>query len=260
VKKYLFRVAIVWHCPIFADNIISTVKMNRIKIFVILLFLVACSDQKEENLLGDVYGDVFIKATLKGEETTYAPVFYSYSNQQMVSSYIYHSDKIEQKLMLDSLDFGYTFARFPIEDDFSENKPMKGQYFFKAVYRNGHESLASDYLTEEVIAVSQISSVIYDSELRKVTIAWSSDEKASNHKLLLVRPDGVIVYESQLLDKRENSITIESNSLGWYSNNKPDKTATISIVLNSYLFEPAASPFDLQCLAVNDKESFSWEN
>jgi hypothetical protein len=227
---------------------------------VLLLFIIAsCSSFLDDKTGGNVHGDVFIKTAIREGDMVYAAVYYTYSNHQMVSAEVYHADDTNNKLSLDSLDYGYTFARFPKENELSVQKPPKGSYYFKTMNKSGHENLTSDFLNDEIIAPPDVTIVSLDRSKQQLTIAWNYDEKAFNHKVTLVGDDGVVVFESQLLGKTENSITIGKNNMGWFSENLSKGNKTFRFVVQSYLFEPIVSPFDLQCLAVNDKETIVWD-
>jgi len=233
--------------------------MKRIKLIGIFsLFLVSCTSFLEETQEGMVYGDVFIRAVADSSGVRYAPVFYAYGNRPMISATVAFLDKQDDKTILDSLDYGYTFARFPLELDYAKEKPEKGNYRFEGIFDNQFKSQSIDYLSDKVIEPSILTKASIDRGNQRISLEWECDPNAGKHKVAIFALDGKVIYESSLLMGSQKNLIIEKTSLGWFSSSLPKNEDPISIEVFSYLFEPIQSSFDLQCLTVSKRVTLVW--
>ncbi len=236
--------------------------MNGFKLLLIfllsMLFLVSCSSFLDEAQKGMVYGDVFIKAVADSSEVRYAPVFYVYGNQPMVAATVVFDETPNEKKELDSLDFGYTFAHFPSELDYTQEKPQKGNYRFEGVFDGQLKSQSFDYLSDKVIEPSVLTKASIDRGNQSISLEWNCDVNAEKHKVAIFASNGEVIYESSLLMGSQKSLVIEKTSSGWFSASRPGKEDPISIEVFSYLFEPISSSFDIQCVTVSKRVSLVW--
>lgn len=221
-----------------------------------LCTLSSCDQFDPASINGDVYGDVFIKAQFTEDVIHYSPVFYAYANQKMDKVEVYHTDFANEVYVLDSLDFGYTFARFPANEMLSTEIPRAGTYRFIAIFQNGAQSISTDEVSNKVISPPTITKTEYNPSIQRLTINWEADTNAQNHKVTLLNSEGEIAYESDLLNSKTATYSVSIHNQGWFET--PTKNP-YNVVVQSYLFEGELSAFDLQCLAVNNLVFINWE-
>lgn len=227
-------------------------------LMIVLCLLTSCSSFLDVETNGIVYGDVFIKVLADSSGSKYAAVYYAYGNRPIDSARVTLPGSGNQSLALDSLELRYTFARFPKLADYQNEKPEKGDYRFSAIFSDETYGVSTDYLSEETIDPPVLSQYSFDRANQRLSLSWVCDENAQNTKISLISTTGEILYESDLLEKDQTSLTIGLTSLGWYNEIKEASNDSVHIVIQSYLFEEIASSFDLQCLAVNNLTIILW--
>jgi hypothetical protein len=227
-------------------------------VLYIMVLMVSCTSFFDNTSEGTVYGDAFIKTVADSSTVLYAPVFYIYGNQPMIKATVAFNETPDDIVILDSLDYGYTFARFPSAWDLKEEKPRKGNYRFEGFFGNQLYSQSIDYLSDKVIEPSEIFMASLDRGNQTISLEWKYDLNAENHKVAIFASNGKVIYESSLLSRSQNSLEIEKTSIGWFNSTLPKNNDSISIEVLSYLFEPILSSFDLQCMSVSKRVVLVW--
>jgi hypothetical protein len=235
-------------------------KWRWLSLFIIISSInsFSCSDNMESCDLGFVYGDVFIKAIFVGDSIKYAPVFYAYSTYEMLHVSAYAEDKPTNIFQLDTIEGQFTFAYFPSTNEYKDSIPSLGDYLFNITFANGQSSQVTDDLSEDIIAPPVIDKIVFNESTNNLTVSWEKDSKVNNYKIMLVDSNNKTIFESSLLTTGQYSITIGQNDSGWLTSNRPEDADSLQIILQAYLFEPAASTLDIQCLATNNQTTIIW--
>jgi hypothetical protein len=221
-----------------------------------VLFLTSCLNDKDYEQTA--YGDVFVKAVQLTDSTVgYQLQFYAYSWSEMKSVSVV-AQKDSSVYDLDTIDYKYTYAWRPLENIFLPQAPAEDKYFFDITFEDGEVQVVTDYLSANVILPPKIKKLEWNEENKSIEVEWEPVANVHLYSVTLINPSGQIVYETELLDRTVNLYHINQFSYGWYNNGKPTQTTTYKLAINAFLFEPIASTFDIQCMALNNLDSITW--
>lgn len=222
---------------------------------VALLFTSCLSDKDYEPT---AYGDVFIKAVQLTDSTVgYQLQLYAYSWSEMQNVSVVRQ-KDSAVFELDTIDYKYTYAWRPAENSYLPQAPVEDKYFFEILYDDGTEQVVTDYLSASVILPPEIKKLQWNDENKSIEVEWEAVSNVHLYSVTLIDSSGSVVYETELLDRTVNKYHINQFSYGWYNMRKPTKTSTYTVAVNAFLFEPIASTFDIQCMAINKLDSVTW--
>ncbi|MBN2805038.1 MAG: hypothetical protein JXR22_00125 [Prolixibacteraceae bacterium] len=204
------------------------------------------------------YGDVFVKAVQLTDSTVgYQLQMYAYSWSEMKNVAVL-AQKDSTVYELDTIDYKYTFAWRPLENNYLPQAPAEDKYFFEITFEDGEEQVVTDYLSASMILPPKIKALNWNDENKSIEVEWEPVANAHLYSVTLISASGQIVYETELLDRTVNLYHINQFSYGWYNNRKPTETSTYQVVVNAFLFEPIASTFDIQCMALNNLGRVTW--
>lgn len=204
------------------------------------------------------YGDALIRVIKQGDSLVYNVQLYTYSWYAMNEVSAQSSLDSTVTIFLDSINFKYTYAHLPERSTYSSEKPEEQEYYFSVLFESGEELIVDDYLDSSTVNPVDIETLAWDDEDEELSVEWSVPAKADYFKVLLFDEEQQIVFESDLLNRNVTEIDINRYSYGWYTNKQAEVNATYKLAVNAYLFEPMASSFDVQCIAVNDENTFEW--
>ena len=223
-----------------------------------LLGLTSCLDTEYTGQTA--YGDAFVKSILLNDSVVgYNVQLYAYSWSEMKSVNVYTGSDRENLITLDTIDYKYTYAYQPEEQTYSQDPPEDNQYFFKVVFDDDEQTVVNDYLSDEVIVPPTIKMLEWDDIDKQIKLEWNPVSKAQIYSVALVNPEGKVAFETEMLDRTVTSIWINQYTYGWHSGLKPEQTTSYQLVVRAFLFEPVASTFDIQCMAINDIHSVVWK-
>lgn len=221
------------------------------------LFLSSCLN--EEYTGQTAYGDAFIKSVQLNDSTVgYNLQLYAYSWSEMKSVTVY-SENDSTEFQLDTIDYKYTFAYRPEVTTYEPQPPEADKYYFSVTFDNDEKAVVTDYLNTNVIVPPQIKKLEWNNDNQTIQLEWHPVTKAQLYSVALIDQSGKMVYETELLEPTINTYHINQFSYGWYTSDKPTETTTFQIVISAFIFEPIASTFDLQCMAVNNLNSIEWK-
>lgn len=236
--------------------------MNLIKfisriLLIVPLFLVlnACLEQTENTQVA--YGDAFIKCYRQGDSVLYGVEFFTYSWHSMIDVEVY-SDNRKHSTVLDTFESKYTFAYQPSKSNYSVTIPSANKYTFNVLFEDGNTYSSVDYLDTLVIDPPIVTELLFDDVKNSFYIKWDNVKNAQYYSVILINENNNIAFESELLDRSEIQIWINHYSKGWRIDQKPTANTKYQIAVNAYLFEPAATTFDIQCISVNNQFKIEW--
>jgi len=233
---------------------------NRLTALVFVVgtfFLSSCLN--EEYTGQTAYGDAFIKSVQLTDSTVgYNLQLYAYSWSEMKSVTV-SSENDSTEYQLDTIDYKYTFAYRPAETLYLPQPPEANKYFFSITFDNDEKAVVNDYLNSNVLLPPQIKKLEWNNDNQTIQLEWYPVTKVQLYSVALIDQSGKMVYETELLDQTITTYPINQFSYGWHTDKKPTETTTFQIVLSAFIFEPIASTFDLQCMAVNNLSSIVWK-
>lgn len=237
-------------------------KFGYRKIIAGLLFItgIALSSCINTDYTGQTaYGDAFIKSVqLNDSVIGYDLQLYAYSWSEMKSVEAYTESDQATKISLDTIDYKYTFAYQPEVENYSEEPPAENNYFFKVVFDDDEQTIVTDYLSSNSILPPTVDTLEWDDIDKQIKLEWNPVENAQIYSVALISPEGKVAFETDMLDNTVTSVWINQYAYGWHSGLKPEQTTNYQIVIRAFLFEPVASTFDIQCMAVNDTHFITW--
>ena len=205
------------------------------------------------------YGDAFVKSVLMNDSVVgYNVQLYAYSWSEMKSVEVYTGSNQESIIHLDTIDYKYTFAYQPEEQTYLQEPPEENDYFFNVVFDDDEHTIVNDYLSTDVILPPTVKMLEWDDVDKQIKLEWNPVTNAQIYSVALINPEGKVAFETEMLDNSVTTLWINQYTYGWHSGLKPDETTTFQIVIRAFLFEPVASTFDIQCMAVNDIHSIEW--
>lgn len=205
------------------------------------------------------YGDAFIKSAMVNDSVVgYNLQLYAYSWSEMKSVNAY-SGNDDNLIALDTIDYKYTFAYQPYRENFSPEPPAEDDYYFRVTFDNDEQTVVTDYLSSLVINPPHIKALEWDDVDKQIKLQWDKVENAQIYSIALLTDAGQVAFESEMLDSTITEKWINQLTYGWHSSLKPTKTSTYKLVIRAFLFEPVASTFDIQCMAVNDLNKIEWK-
>lgn len=226
--------------------------------FALLLIFSSTSCMKDLDQGDLAYGDAFIRAYLVGDTIVYNTELYAYSWYEMKSVTAYSTDNANNLITLAHNDYNYTFSFIPDRPTFSLTPPVDTQYNFDVVLENGLTFTATDYLDTTIISPPIVSTLSWDTIMKRLNVAWNKVNNADYYKILLLNDENEIVFDSDFIIHTTNSINISAFSNGWNANKQPNGNRIYQVLVYAYLFEPMATTFDIQCIAVNDQNTIEW--
>ena len=206
------------------------------------------------------YGDAFIKSVFLKDSVTvgYNVQLYTYSWSEMKSVSVNTGSDTENMINLDTIDYKYTFAYQPNEVSYSQDPPEQNDYSFNVTFDNDEQTVVKDYLSDQYILPPRIKWLEWDDVDKQIKLEWEGVNNAQIYSVALITPDGKVAFETNMLENTVTSIWINQYTYGWHNGLKPTETITYQIILRAFLFEPVASTFDIQCMALNDLYSIEW--
>ena len=233
-------------------------KQLTLAVFTIILIFSVTSCMEDLDPGEIAHGDAFIRAYWDGDSVIYNTELYTYSGYEMKTVTAYSSDDTTNVFTLSYNNYKYTFSYVPERSTFSTTVPAATRYYFDVVLENGQEHTAIDYLDTAKVTPPVVSELAWDETAKRINIAWNDVEDADYYRVLLLNDEKEIVYDTDLLYNSKTSLSISAFSSGWYSNKQPTKNSMYQVLVYAYLFEPLATTFDLQCIAVNDLNTIEW--
>lgn len=234
--------------------------MRYSKYFFLLILIISltasCLDITNDKHVA--YGDAIINVYQTADSINYNVQLFTYSWNKM-RDVIAYTDAESTPIVLDSLNYQYTFSYNPKKASFSTSLPTASKYTFEIIFEDGGELLVVDYLDSVTINPPVISELKYDEEEKQIILEWDVVENAQFYKVILIDNENEIAFETELLEYTSNQIVINKYSYGWFTDKQPDGDTTFKVVIYAYLFEAIPSTFDIQCIAINDLHTVEWK-
>lgn len=229
---------------------------TKAALLVFAAILTSCLGEYEPQY--SAYGDALTRVYQDGDSLRYEVELYLYSNFQM--SAVTASTKSDPTTLieLDTIRYKYTFVNIPSRLKYKSTPPKADYYLFDILFESGEKIKVSDYLDTTIIAPPKISNLEWSKVNDQIEIEWGVVKNAQYYKVLLMEGGDQVAFETDLLHRSQTSFNISKFTNGWQINQQPTENKTYKVQVNAYLFEAAASTFDIQCIATNDQHSVTW--
>lgn len=223
----------------------------------LVLFFGSCLDVREND--PTAYGDAFVRTIIdENDRVAFNLQLYAYSYSEMAFVEVSYENE-KTPYVLDTFDYKYTFSYQPDVLLIDSIMPKSGQYYFDVTFEGGAYYHGADFLTTDYLEPANVTELFWNDDDKRITIKWENPNFEANlYGVILQNSDGETVFESELMEGDVFEFSITEFTYGWYTGKKPSETEEYTIVLTGYLFEPVVSSFDIQCIAVNNKEVFVW--
>jgi hypothetical protein len=232
---------------------------HKIQVFfgILLSLFIFSSCMDDDDVQPTAYGDVIVKTIIRNDSVVYGINFFTYSYTQMESVTANRYGETE-KVILDSLDYRYTFSYTPKDSEYSAVKPQKGTFIFNAIFHDNILYTASDYLDSTFLSPPVIKKLSFNIEEEQFKVEWQQISNADAYRVMLIDDDNDVAFQSELLYPTVTQLLIEANSSGWLNGKHPSSNKVFKVVISAYLYETIASSFDLQSISINDTSSVTW--
>jgi hypothetical protein len=234
---------------------------KKVQLIVPVLFLGMLAmfwscDKEDETLTA--YGDAFISTISRGDTVYYGLNLYAYSYYRMDEVKVSLLNKTFQ-VTLDTLQYRYTHASIPGDDDYTLTPPDSGTYVFDAFFDDGSQHTSADFLDTAVIFPPVVTEAVFDTTNQQFMVKWESVCDKCGYRVMLINESKKVVFQTDLLNYDQNAFSITPYTYGWGLSTQPLGGETYSVVVMAFMFEAAASSFDLQCISTNNENEFTWE-
>lgn len=234
--------------------------MNQLKKFgkiLIVVFLVSglySCDEESGTLNFKIIGDVLVLKKKVNDATVYAQAYFAYGTEPMTSAEVVTPGGNSIALLpLDQLQL--TWAKEATANDFSTNLPQVGSFKFSVV-NEGITHEASDLLVFDNIDFPVIDSTSYSTFNQTMTVEWQAVEGANHYMVKLAKPDGTIIYFSNLLFNNVLSFEIDTNLGSWTE--YPVDGGTYSLEVHAIKYESEANQteyaYQVQEVSIAEKD------
>lgn len=237
-------------------------KIRRIGNYLMLLvawFIMgtSCTGFFDNNTEPVAYGDAMIRVYKQGDSLMFNRLFYTYSSTAMDAVKV-RAKSNDETIDLDTIRGKYTFAHLPELSSYSSTPPDDDTYYFDITFSDKKTAMASDYLYNDYIEPAEFTTLEWDTISNKVNLKWEHDESTDYNKIMLLDSVNKIVFETDFIEYYYTEMSLYEYSLGWIDSYEPENGSVFKVMIISYLYEYDVSAFDIQCLAVNDLNSFTW--
>ncbi|GAB7087155.1 hypothetical protein [Marinifilum fragile] len=234
--------------------------MNNLKTIGALLILavsiVACDSNDFDNTPSlQAIGDVYVRVKKSGDDTVYAPVFYTYSNFSMSKVDVEGPTDSNIEKNLSQYNNKMAFRAVPTENDFTTDDVENGIYQFDITAEDLETYTISDKLLEDRLEPVKITEFNYDKTLHSIQIDWEDVEDRDVYVVKIHNQmDGEIIYVSDRLLASNHRVTADGTN-NW-SDFTTEEGATYVVGVYAYKFElpSAASGYDINCESVEYRE------
>lgn len=224
-------------------------------LLILAVSIVACDSSVDNTPNLQAIGDVYVRVKKSGDETVYAPVFYTYSNFSM--SKVDVEGPTDSNIEKDLSDYNnkMAFRAVPSEDDFTTEDIENGIYQFDITAEDLETYTVSDKLLEARLEPVKITEFNYDKTTHTIDIDWDDvDDKDVYVVKIHNRMDGEIIYVSDRMLSSNHKV-IEDGTNNW-SDFDTEEGATYVVGVYAYKFElpSATSGYDINCESVEYRE------
>lgn len=230
-------------------------KLFKPLLFVILIALLfGCA--KEEDIKV-IYGDAIVRSFNRGDSIVYGLCYFVYAYDLMKEVTV-RKQSATTEIQLDSTENRYTFSLLADSSEYKTKKPDAGRYVFKAVFDNGYQIEAEDYLDSTVVKPPVITKYVFDTVDIKFNLEWKSVTYAQQYRILLENENKQVVFQSNFLSSSQLNMAITSFTDGWLTNKIPQGGEKYRAYIIAYQYEDVATVFDLQSISFTEGDYFKW--
>ncbi|WP_461633329.1 hypothetical protein [Labilibaculum euxinus] len=234
--------------------------MKKLKISLLLLISISLLSACDTNDIQDVQfngaGDVFVRCIKVGDETRYAPVFYSYSNENLsLTSVESPASEVPDYNLSDYSADKRVFRLLPNAADYSTDDVANGIYQFKLTSTKQETIQTQDKLLDSRIDPMVITDFTYTKEGHIFEIKWNELNHADTYVVkLMAEKDGLSYYISDRISATEYKFN--QNSKNWAYNIQLTAGKTYWLGVFGYEFENSsiADGSNINCETVEYKE------
>ncbi|MDA3880892.1 MAG: hypothetical protein PF436_10930 [Prolixibacteraceae bacterium] len=237
----------------------KTFNFHNVLVAIGIVFLLgtSCSGFLDDNPEPTAYGDAMIRVYKQGDSLVFNRAFYVYSTSEMDSVTV-RGKNLGETIKLDTISKKYTYAYIPELDTYVSTPPDDETYYFDITFTDQTIITVTDYLDDNYIEPVEFEKLEWDTLSNKLRLKWERVENADYNKVLLLDSEDKIVFETDMIDNYYTDISINDYSYGWNDSYSPKKDDEFKVMILSYLYEYSITAFDVQCLSINDQNSFTW--
>ncbi|PXY01001.1 hypothetical protein DF185_10100 [Marinifilum breve] len=223
-------------------------------LLILAVSIIACDSNVDNTPNLQAIGDVYVRVKKSGDDTVYAPVFYTYSNFAMSKVDMEGPTDSNIEKSLSKYNNKMAFRAIPAENDFTTDDIENGIYQFDITAEDLATYTVSDKLLEARLDPVKITKFNYDETAHSFEIEWDDvDDRDVYVVKIHSEMDGEIIYISDRMLTSSHTIVTGTNN--WSDFNTEDG-ATYIVGVYAYKFElpTATSGYDINCESVEYRE------
>lgn len=193
--------------------------MKKIRISSLLLIIgllfASCDTNDYQEAQFDGVGDVFVRCMKLDNDTVYAPIFYTYANENLSEVSVESPEtEVSNYELSDFYEDKSVFRLLPEASDYSTTDITNGIYKFEVTSTTQEQLHLQDKLFDSRIELMNITNFAYTTEGHTFDISWNKLDNADTYIVkLLTKKDGAILYVSDRIATTEYKFN--ENSKNW---------------------------------------------
>jgi len=225
--------------------------------FLLLLLVIAgvtsCSKGDEQS---SGSGDAIIVSKKIDGNVVYGVSLYAYTYSEFKSVTAVGSANPEKTYTLASNQGYKTSFYYDAPDaEFSSIPPQAATYTYSAVFQNGNIHTFEDVLTSQVLPVPAVTTMVYSSLGKTLTVSWNTVPLADNYAVSLTDENNHVVYSSNTFNSLSSSIP--ASGTGWISSTSAVDGKTYKLKLFAFAYESEVDFYNVQATSFDEK-SIVW--
>jgi len=230
-------------------------QFNFLLLLLVIAVVTSCSKSDEQ---ASGAGDAIIVSKKIDGNVVYGVSLYAYTYSEFKSVTAVGSANTSKTYTLKSNQGYKTSFYYDAPDaEFSSIPPQASTYTFSAVFQNGDIQTFDDVLTSQVLPVPVVTTMVYSSSGKTLTVSWNTVPLADSYAVSLTDENNHVVYSSDAFSKSLTSYSIPTSGTGWISSTSAIDGKTYKLKLFAFAYESEVDFYNVQATSFDEK-SIVW--
>lgn len=203
--------------------------------------------------------DVYVVTQMSGQDTLYGLSMHAYAFYAMSSVVVNPTNDLTTTYHLQAYSgFPTDFYYDTPENELSTEKPVTGNYHFKATFENGNIDEEDDILYSDILYPPVITECTYDTSGSKAVLEWDPVTGADAYVIKVYHGDD-LVFLSDLIDPDYTNVSFNASSVYWGDDYEPTSGTNLLIRVSAFKYEPNGDSYNVQASTSSDHD-LVWGN